>query len=282
MSSNRHRLGSGAEEGASRGRRFDPSVPHSARVYNYWLGGKDHFPADRMVAEEVTRLRPQIVGAALANRYFLARAVRHLVGDCGIRQLLDIGTGLPALDNTHEVAQRLAPECRIVYVDNDPLVLAHARAELTSAPQGTCDYIDADLRNPRLILDTAAATLDLAKPVGLLLLAVLHLIPDWAGPAGIVATLARRLAPGSFVAISHMTADFAPGQVTAAAGAYNDVAPVPVTARGRAEVIGLFAGLPLMPPGVVPITEWQPAAGGWFPQHADLYAGVARGQESWS
>jgi hypothetical protein len=205
--------------------RFDPSVPHPARVYGYWLGGKDHYPPDREAAQEVIRHRPQVVSGARANRAFLARVVRYLAAEHGIRQFLDIGTGLPAPDSTHEVAQAVAPDCRIVYVDNDPLVLVYARALLTSTPQGWCDYIEADLRDTSTIVAGAARTLDFTRPAAVLLLAVLHFIPNADDPAGIVATLARELAPGSYVAISHLTADFAPGPVAAGVAAYNTLVP---------------------------------------------------------
>src|SRR5206468_5661711 len=144
----------------------------SARIWNYWLGGKDHYPVDRKVGDQIAEMFPDIVGLARADRAFLGRAVRYLVGEAGIRQFLDIGTGLPTADNTHEVAQRVAPECRIVYVDNDPLVLAHARALLTSSPAGACDHIDADLRDPAAILPAAARTLDLTRPTALMLIGV--------------------------------------------------------------------------------------------------------------
>jgi S-adenosyl methyltransferase len=266
-----------APQPVGRDRRFDTSVPHPARVYGYWLGSKDHYPADRRAAEEVMRLRPQVVAGARANRYFLARVVRFLAGECGIRQFLDIGTGMPAIDNTHEIAQRAAPDSKIVYVDNDPLVLVHARALLGSTTaEGACDHIDADLREPEAILSQAARTLDFTQPTAILLLAVLHFLPDEADPAEIVAALASALAPGSYLAMSHLTADFAPEQVTAATTAYNTQAPAPVTARTHAQVTGLFSGLPLLAPGVVPITEWRPCVGDPFPQPADLHAGVAR------
>jgi len=255
---------------------LDPSVAHPARVYAYWLGGKDHYAADRKAAEEVIRLRPQVVAGARANRAFLARVVRYLAAGRGVRQFLDIGTGLPAPDATHQVAQAVAPAARVVYVDNDPLVLVYARALLTSDPQGACDHIDADLRDPADILTQAARTLDFKQPVGVLLLAVLHFLHDTAVPAAIVAALADGLAPGSCLAISHLTADFAPQQVTAAADAYNASTPVPVTARTHAQVTGLFGGLPLLAPGVVPVAEWRPGPGQGTGQPADLYAGVAR------
>jgi hypothetical protein len=263
---------------ATNGTGLDTSVPHPARVYAYWLGGKDNFAADRDAAEEVMRLRPQVVASARANRQFLARVVRYLAADCGIRQFLDVGTGLPAQDgtNTHEVAQRAAPDSKVVYCDNDPLVLTHARAHLTSTPPGTCEYVDADLLEPETILAQAGQTLDFTQPAAILLLAVLHFVPDAAGPADVVATLASALAPGSYVVISHLTGDFAPEQIAAATSAYNDLAPAPVTARTHAQVTALFGRLPLLAPGVVPVTEWRPEVGDPFGQPADLHAGVAR------
>jgi SAM-dependent methyltransferase len=255
--------------------RFDPSVPHPARVYSYWLGGKDHFPADREAAEQVIRRRPQVVAGARANRAFLARVARFLAAECGIRQFLDIGTGLPAPHSTHEVAQAIAPDCRIVYVDSDPLVLVHARALLTSTRQGSCDYLEADLRDTPTILAGVAQTLDLTRPVAVLLLAVLHFIADADGPAAIVAALARQLAPGSFVVISHLTGDFAPGPVSAGVEAYNALIPTTLVPRTYSQVSGLFAGLPMVPPGVVPLTEWRPVLSGQSPVSVDMYAGIA-------
>jgi SAM-dependent methyltransferase len=260
--------------------RFDPSVPRPARVYAYWLGGKDHYSADRVAAEQVITHHPQVVAGARANRVFMARVVRYLAAECSIRQFLDIGTGMPALDNTHEVAQVIAPDCRIVYVDNDPLVLVHARALLTSTRQGSCDYLEADLRDPSGILAGAARTLDLTRPVAVLLLAVLHFIADADDPTEIVAALASRLAPGSYLVISHLTADFSPDQVTAGVQAYNALVPTSLITRSHAQVSALFAGLPLVAPGVVPLTEWRPAPIGASPQHVDMYAGVARTQKA--
>ena len=254
---------------------FDPSVPHPARVYAYWLGGKDHYLADRLAAEEVIRRRPQVVAGARANRAFLARVVAYLAAECGIRQFLDIGTGLPAPNSTHQVAQAIASECRVVYVDNDPLVLVHARALLTSTPQGSCDYIEADIRDTSVVLAGAAQTLDLTRPAAVLLLAVLHFIADSDDPVGIVSALARQLAPGSFVVMSHLTSDFAPDPVAAGVDAYNALVPAPLTARSHAQVSALFGGLPLVPPGVVPVTEWRPALGGPSSRYGDMYAGAA-------
>jgi SAM-dependent methyltransferase len=255
--------------------RFDPSVPHPARVYNVWLGGKDGLAADRKAAAEVAACRPQVVAGARANRAFLARAVRYLAGERGIRQFLDIGPGLPAPDATHTVAQAIAPESKIVYVDNDPLVLAHARALLTSLPQGVCAYLEGDLRDPVTIVKEAARTLDFTQPAAVMLVAVLHFIPDASDPAGLVASLAGALAPGSFLAISHLTADFDPGQVASGVAAYNALVPAGITARSHAQVTALFGRLSLVPPGVVPVSEWRP---GHAPVHgvsADVYAGLA-------
>jgi S-adenosyl methyltransferase len=255
--------------------RFDPSVPHPARVYNVWLGGKDAYGADRAAAAEVARCRPQVVAGARANRAFLAHAVRYLAGPCGIRQFADIGPGLPAPDCTHTVAQAIAPESKIVYVDNDPLVLVHARALLTSLPQGECDYVQADLRDPETILKDAARTLDLSRPAAVLLVAVAHFLTDADDPAGIVAALAAPLAPGSFIVISHLTSDFAPDEVTAGVAAYNALVPAGITARTHAEVTALFGGLALIPPGVVPVSEWRPDHAPLHGVSADMYAGLA-------
>jgi len=255
---------------------FDPSVAHPARVYAYWLGGKDHYLADRQAAEEVIRRRPQVVAGARANRAFLSRVVRYLAAECGIRQFLDIGTGLPAPQATHEVAQAIAPQSRVVYVDNDPLVLVHARALLTSSPQGACDCVDADLRDTATIVAQAAKTLDPSQPTAVLLVAVLHFIPDTDDPAGIVAALASALAPGSYLVISHLTADIAPTQVGAGVAAYNTRVPAGLIPRTHSQVSALFGAMPLVPPGVVPVTEWRPAIAGHSRQPADMYGGLAR------
>lgn len=252
-----------------------PDTAHPARVYAYWLGSKDHYSADRAAAEEVAACRPQVVAGARANRAFLARVVRYLTSKHGIRQFLDIGSGLPAPGNAHEVAQAIAPDCRVVYADNDPMVVAHARARLTSSPEGVCGYVLTDLRDTERVLGEATQTLDLTRPAALVLAAVMHFIPDADDPAGIVAALARGLAPGSFVAISHLTADFAPGQVLPGVAAYNSLVRGGIIARTRAQVTGLFGGMPLIAPGVVPVAEWRPAAGCQPAPAADVYAGLA-------
>jgi S-adenosyl methyltransferase len=251
-------------------------MPHPARVYGYWLGGKDHFPADRRVAEEVMGHRPQVVSGARANRDFLVRVTEFLAGEAGIRQFLDIGAGLPAPGAAHEVAQAIAPACRVVYADNDAMVLAHTRALTSSTASGAVAVVEADLRDPAAVLGGAAAALDIGRPVAVLLLAVLHFITSTQDAAGIVAALAQGLPPGSYLAISHLTGDFAPQSITAAAQAYNAAAPVPVTPRTHAQVTGLFGGLPLVTPGVVPVSGWRARPHGTPPGPADLYAGVAR------
>jgi len=239
-----------------------------------WLGGNG-FAADRLAAQQVTRCRPEVVTAARANRAFLARVVRYLAAERGIRQFLDIGPGLPAPGNTHQIAQTVDPSCRVLYVDNDPLVLTHARVLLSGDPRGACDYLEADLREPQAILKQAGEILDFTRPAAVLLVAILHFIRDADDPAGIVQTLMGGLAPGSFAAISHLTADLAPGPVTSGVAAYNSVVPVGITARSHAQVTALLGGLSLVPPGVVPVTEWRPSASGQHPEAADLFAGLA-------
>jgi hypothetical protein len=268
-------LDAGGLEAIPSRRRFDPHVAHPARVYNLWLGGKDGYAADREAAEQVAQRRPQTVISAQANRAFLARVVRYLAGQRGVGQFVDIGCGLPAPCSTHEVVQAIVPQARVVYVDNDPLVGSHVRALLTSGPGGACTYLEADLRDPDAIVRGAARTLDVGRPVAVLLLAVLHFLPSDGDAAGIVAALAAGLAPGSFVAISHLTADFAPGQVASGVAAFNTLVPAGITARSHAEVTALFAGLSLVAPGVVPVTEWRPDRGCCPAQTADVYAGLA-------
>jgi hypothetical protein len=240
---------------------FDTSVPHIARVYDYWLGGKDNFAADRVVAEQVIATLPEIRLSVRAQRAFLGRAVHYLAAEAGIRQFLDIGTGLPSANNTHEVAQRVAPESRVVYVDNDPVVLLHARSLLTSHAAGATAYVDADLRDLGAILTRATAVLDFSRPVAVMLLGVLHCIPDEDDPAALVARLMEAMPPGSYLVISHPASDVATAQMATSMRAYNDQAAVPLTARSHAEVTRFFAGLDLIDPGVVQVHRWRAGAG---------------------
>ncbi len=255
---------------------FDTSVAHMARVYDYWLGGKDNFAVDREAAKQAIAANPGILADVRANRAFLAHAVRYLSAECGIRQFLDIGTGIPTANNTHGVAQSVAPDCRVVYVDNDPVVLSHARALLTSDPAGATDYIDADLRDTREILERAAQTLDFSRPVAVTLLAILHLIPDEDDPRGIVATLMGAVPSGSYLVISHPAGDIRTAAVAEMARRVNArLGPTRGTMRAQAEVTRLFDGLELLAPGVVQPQQWRPA--GAVPEaEIGVWVGVAR------
>jgi S-adenosyl methyltransferase len=237
---------------------FDTEVAHIARVQDYWLGGKDHFRADREAGDEAVKAFPGLVASVRNTRAFLARAVSHLAGEAGIRQFLDIGTGIPAADNTHEVAQSIAPESRIVYTDHDPAVLAHARALLTSRPEGATAYLDADLRDPEKILAEAAETLDFSRPVALMLVAVLHCVPDQDDPYGIVARLLEDMPPGSHLVVSHPASDLRADQMGAMAKSLNRVMAQKVTPRSFEDVSRFFAGLELIEPGIVRASEWRP------------------------
>ncbi len=254
----------------------DSSVAHIARVYNYWLGGKDNYAADRAAGDRTIAEFPGIVASARANRAFLRRAVRFLVTEAGIRQFLDVGTGIPASDNTHEVAQSLAPQSRIVYVDNDPVVLVHARALLTSAPEGATDYLDADLREPGPILARAARTLDFSRPVAIMLLAVLQLVGDDDEPYRVVGELLAAVPPGSYLALSHPTSDVQQDRVTAMVARLNALVAEKVTTRDRDQVARFFAGLELVDPGLVNVSDWRPDTVGQVQGPAALWVGVAR------
>ena len=260
------------------GLKLDTTVSHSARIWNYWLGGKDNYAVDREAGDKVAAMLPSIVAQARADRAFLGRAIRYLAGEEGIRQFLDIGTGLPTADNTHEVAQRVAPEARIVYADNDPLVLTHARALLTSTPEGACDYVEGDLREPDKILAQAARTLDFAKPVALMLLGVVHHIPDTEQAYSIVRHLVAALAPGSFLAINHSTSAVHGEAMEEAVAHWNRVGTPSMTLRTPEQIAAFFGGLDLVPPGVVSCSRWRPSltpAGGQ-PVEVDEFCGVAR------
>jgi hypothetical protein len=261
---------------AGRAVEIDTSVAHPARVYDYWLGGSNNFPADREAAERVLAATPGLESRVRANRAFLARAVRYLAADAGIRQFLDIGTGIPAANNTHEVAQAVAPDARVVYVDNDPIVLAHATSLLAGSPQGATQYIDGDLRDASVILRAAAGTLDVTRPVALMLVGILHLIQDSEEPHRIVAGLMEALPSGSYLAISHPASDISAGQAEAQRR-YNERVSTPQTLRTRDEVTRFFEGLDLVAPGVVYVHDWRPDPGDAPPEGGvSAYGGVAR------
>ena len=248
-----------ADENQPGGQRgFDPSAPSPARMWNYWVGGKDHFAADREAASRVAEAMPSLPLVARSVRKFLISAVHSLAAEHGIRQFLDLGTGLPTADNTHEVAQRVAPESRIVYADYDPSVLAHARALLTSTPEGRTDFIQADLRDTGTILGAAARTLDLSKPVAILLLAVLHFIPDSDDPYGIVRTLMDAVPSGSYLVIVHAPSDLDPEEMAEQARRYNASGAERMRPRSREEISRFFDGLELVAPGVAPLSDWLP------------------------
>ncbi len=238
---------------------IDTSKAHAARMYDYLLGGKDHFAIDRETAEKALQAVPTGRIAARENRAFLGRAVRYLVAEAGIRQFLDIGTGLPSVSNVHEVAQSIAPEARVVYVDNDPIVLAHARALLTSTPPGRTAYVDSDLRTPDRILthEATVETIDFSKPVALMLMGILHFVPDEANPAEIMATLLGALPAGSYLAASHGSPEFNPDGSAAWTRTYQ-AGGVPFQLRTAREFTDLaFNGLEMIDPGMVVVSDWR-------------------------
>ena len=267
----------GEQESAGGSVPFDTNRAHMARVYDFWLGGKDNFAADRAVAEQVAAAYPDIRIAVRAQRAFLARVVHYLVTEAGIRQFLDIGTGLPSANNTHQVAQAAAPSSRVVYVDNDPIVLAHARALLTSSPEGATAYIDADLHDTAAILEQAAALLDFRQPVAVMLLGILQGIADQDEPGAIIARLLDAVPPGSYLALTQIAGDVAVDEVAEGVQRYNEQVAAPVAARTHAEVSRFLAGLDLVEPGVVQVHRWRPAAGDpGNDRNLAIYAGVAR------
>ncbi|KAB8195965.1 SAM-dependent methyltransferase [Nonomuraea phyllanthi] len=255
---------------------INPNIPHSARVYDYWLGGKDNFEADRRVAEQTLAAVPSVRESARNNRAFLGRAVRHLTR-LGIRQFLDLGTGIPTQGNTHEVAQAEAPDARVVYVDNDPIVMTHARALLTSTPEGRTAYIEADAREPGAVLDhpDVRATLDFTQPIGLVMVAILMHIADEDDPAGLVKAYADALAPGSYLVLSHLTLDLAPKETTDAYLAATSRQAMHRTPRTGEQIARYFDGFDLVEPGLVAVSEWHDTP--LFPDSpAWMYAGVGR------
>jgi hypothetical protein len=252
---------------------IDATVPNSARIWNYWLGGKDNYPVDRDAGDQYRAIYPEIVDVARASRRFLVRAVRFLAGEAGVRQFLDIGTGLPTADNTHEVAQRVAPDSRVVYVDNDPIVLAHARALLTGGGEGATAYLDADLRDPGAILAAAGETLAFDRPVALMLMGIMGHVGDDEEARSIVGRLLDAVASGSYLALCDGT-DTDPAGVAAQAR-YNESGAIPYHLRSPERIAGFFAGLELVEPGVVSCPRWRPDPGG-APAAVDAFGGVGR------
>jgi hypothetical protein len=257
--------------------QIDTTISHSARIWDYWLGGKDNYPVDRRVGDRIAEMLPEIVEHARANRMFLGRAVRFLAGEAGIRQFLDIGAGLPTVDNTHEVAQRVAPASRVVYVDNDPLVLVHANALLTSSPQGATGYLHADLREPGDLLAGAAGTLDLTKPVAVMILGVLWHILDDDEAAVIIGRLTGAVASGSYVAIAHPTLEVTGDKMAAAIAYWNEHGTPQGRHRSPAQIAELLDGLELVDPGVVSSSRWRPEVMPFGePEPVDQFCAVAR------
>ncbi len=254
--------------------KLDTNVSHSARVWNYWLGGKDNFAADRQVGDQVRAVFPNIVENARATRAFLVRAVRYLAGEAGIGQFLDVGTGLPTADNTHEVAQRVAPRCRVVYVDNDPLVLAHARALLVGSPEGATDYLDADVHDPDTILHEAARTLDFTQPIAVVMLGILGFIADYDEARSIVKRLLDGVPSGSYLVIADGTntsEEIVEGARVSGAGGHR------YTLRSPQEITAFFDGLELQEPGAVSIPRWRPEPSpSGLPADLHGFCGVAR------
>jgi hypothetical protein len=257
--------------------KIDTTVSHSARIWNYWQGGKDNYPVDREVGDRFYEIFPDIIQVARTSRAFNVRAIWYLAGEAGIRQFLDIGTGLPGVNNTHEVAQAVAPECRIVYVDNDPLVLTHARALLTSAPEGACQYIDTDLREPETILQAAVRTLDFGQPVALILSGILGHITDDAEAYVIVNRLLDALACGSYLALNDGTNVIRGKECDEAIQVWNQVSSAPYRMRSIEQIARFFDGLELVEPGVVSVPRWRPEANPFgVPAELDQFGGVGR------
>jgi hypothetical protein len=254
---------------------IDTSVPHVARIWNYWLGGKDNYPVDREVGDQILGMLPDVARLARASRLFLNRVVWHLVAEAGIRQFIDIGTGLPTVDNTHEVAQRAAPESRIVYVDNDPLVLEQARSLLTSTPEGRTAYTHADLREPETILEAAAGTLDFGRPIALTLMGVLEFIPDHDQAYGIVRRLLDAVPSGSYFAMYDGTNVIHGEASDRIVEIWNASGNAELVLRTPEQIGRFFDGLELLEPGIVPVTHWRPPAA---PEQepVDAYGAVGR------
>ena len=256
---------------------IDTTVPHSARIWNYWLGGTDNYAVDREAGDAYKAIFPGIAVVARTSRAFLTRAVRYLAGEAGMRQFLDIGTGLPTANNTHQVAQSVAPESRIVYVDNDPLVLAHARALLTSTPEGATDYIHADMHDPANIVAGAARTLDFGQPIAITMLGVLWHVMDNDEAYAIVSRLVQALPSGSYLALNHPTLEVTGEKMATAIRYWNEYGTPPGTHRTPAELARFFDGMDLVEPGVVSITRWRPeTTTSGEPEEIDQFGGVGR------
>jgi ABC-type sugar transport system substrate-binding protein len=264
----------GEEPGGTARTAVDTTVPHSARIWNYWLGGKDNYAVDRAAGDAYAQVFPGVVDVARASRGFLTRSIRYLAADAGIRQFLDVGTGLPTADNTHQVAQRIAPDARIVYVDNDPLVLAHARALLTSTPGGATAYVHADLRQAGAIMEQAAATLDFARPIALILSGILGHVTDTGQARSIARSLMDALPPGSYLSLNDGT-NVHSQAMTQAQQDYNQSGALPYVLRSPQEITSFFDGLELIEPGVVPCPRWRPGTPGPAAD-VDAYGGVGR------
>jgi hypothetical protein len=254
---------------------IDTTVPHSARIWNYWLGGKDNFPVDREAGDQYRAVFPGVIDVARSSRQFLGRSIRFLAGEAGITQFLDVGTGLPTADNTHEIAQGVNPAARIVYVDNDPLVLVHARALLVSTPEGATAYVDADLRDPDRILVEARGLLDLNRPVALILSGVLGHVPDTGEARSLVTRLLAGLVSGSYLSLNDGTQTVASAEITQAQDEYNETGAVPYTLRTPEEIAGFFEGLEMVEPGLVSCPLWRPDPGD-TPTPVDAFGGVGR------
>ncbi len=256
--------------------RIDTSVAHIARVQDYWLGGRDNFAADRQAGEEAVTAFPGLVASVRSTRSFLARTVRYLTAEEGVRQFLDIGSGIPTAGNTHEVAQAIAPDALVVYMDNDPVVFAHARGLLASGPHGNTAYLGTDLRDTGTVLAEAARLLDLTQPVALVLMSVLQFIPDEADPWKIVATLIDALAPGSFLVVAHPANDIEARVMARLAARLNQLMAEQATLRSQAQVERFFRGLRLVPPGIVRVPEWRPDVAEAAARVGTLWGGVGQ------
>ncbi|MDX3733865.1 SAM-dependent methyltransferase [Streptomyces caniscabiei] len=249
------------DESGARTNPIRTNVSHSARIWNYWLGGKDHYEVDEEVGDQILGFVPELPRSAIADRRFLARSVRFLAEDAGIRQFLDIGTGLPTADNTHEVAQRVDPACKIVYVDNDPIVLAHAHALLNSTSEGATDYIDADVHDPDTILRGAATTLDFDQRIAITMLGVLNFVMDTDEAVAVVRRLVDAVSPGSHLVISHPATEVDGEAMTQAVEYWNGQGSAPMTLRSHADLVRLFGDVEVLHPGIVSCSRWRPEAG---------------------